>query len=203
MLVWQWKHSVPPCLLLALHLKRSIASLLMSKCKVCKGEFQKRSMTHKVCSPECAAQYAETERLRKQNRERRQQRERLKTRSQWLREAQAEFNKYIRLRDRDLPCISCGRYHDGAYDAGHYRSVGAAPQLRFDEDNCHKQCVPCNQFKAGNAIEYRIRLIERIGEERVGLLEGQQSSVKWTIDDAKRIKAEYREKCRQLMRGEL
>jgi len=125
----------------------------------------------------------------------------LKTLVQWLKEAQAAFNAFIRERDRDEPCISCGRYHQGSYDAGHYRSVGAARQLRFNEDNCFKQCVPCNQFKSGNAIEYRIRLIERIGAARVEALECNNEVAKYTIEDAKRIKAAYVLKLKELIRG--
>lgn len=150
---------------------------------------------------ECAAEYARQVREKAERKELRARKEKLKTRSQWLKEAQIEFNRYIRERDRDLPCISCGRFHSGAYDAGHYRSVGAAPQLRFDETNCHKQCVPCNQHKSGNAIEYRQGLISKIGRERVESLEGNNCIVKWTIEDAKRIKAEYKAKTAELIRN--
>jgi 5-methylcytosine-specific restriction endonuclease McrA len=157
-------------------------------------------MTHKCCTPECAQEYARIEREKKDRKETRTKLTALKTRSEWLKEAQVEFNRYIRERDRDLPCISCGRFHGGSYDAGHYRSVGAAPHLRFNEDNCWRQCVPCNQHKAGNAIEYRIHLVERIGTERVSSLESDNSVRKWSIDDAKRIKAEYRDKFKELQR---
>lgn len=150
---------------------------------------------------ECAAEYARQVREKEERKELRARKEKLKTRSQWLKEAQIEFNRYIRERDRDLPCISCGRFHGGSYDAGHYRSVGAAPQLRFNEDNCHKQCVPCNQHKSGNAIEYRRGLVERIGLQRVAILEANSETISWTIDDAKRIKAEYKAKTAELIRN--
>jgi hypothetical protein len=157
-------------------------------------------MTQKVCgSVECAAEYARQIREKEERKELRARKEKLKTRSQWLKEAQIEFNRYIRERDRDLQCISCGRLHSGAYDAGHYRSVGAAPQLRFDEDNCHKQCVPCNQHKSGNAIEYRRGLVERIGLQRVAIIEANSETIRWTIEDAKRIKAEYKAKTAELI----
>ena len=170
----------------------------MSKCKVYRSEFQKRSMTHKCCSPECAQEFALREREKKERKETRTKLTALKTRSEWLKEAQVEFNRYIRERDRDLPCISCGRFHGGSYDAGHYRSVGAAPQLRFDEANCHKQCVPCNQHKSGNSIEYRIGLLARIGATEVERIECSSDIVKWSIEDAKRIKAKYRDKLKAL-----
>jgi len=81
------------------------------------------------------------------------------------------FNRYIRLRDKDLPCISCGQFKDN-YDAGHFWSVGANSYLRYNEDNVHKQCSPsCNRWKNGNPLEYRIGLVKKIGEKRVQWLD--------------------------------
>lgn len=170
------------------------------KCAVksCRTPFHPRSMTHKCCSTDCAVQYAEQEKERKLKQERREGLAKLKTRTNWLKEAQAAFNAFIRERDKDLPCISCGRFHQGSWDAGHYRSVGAQPALRFDENNCHKQCVPCNQHKAGNIVEYRIRLVQKIGPEAVALLEIEHEPMKYTIEDAKRIKSVYRAKLKAL-----
>lgn len=179
-----------------------------AKCRICREAYEKRNMGQVVCSPKCAQAWAEKKRdktLRQQQkeirREHREQRERLKTRQQWLRDAQTIFNRYIRLRDHDLPCISCGRHHNGAYDAGHYRSVGAAPQLRFDERNVHKQCVPCNQHKSGNAIEYRMGLGARLGLLAVVSLESDNTVKRWTIDDAKEIIRIYRAKIKELQNG--
>lgn len=176
-----------------------------SRCRVCRADYVKRSMTHKVCGPDCAQALALEVRNKAERRaaaaERvkdRAKRETLKTRQQWLKEAQTAFNSWIRWRDRDLSCISCGRHHRGAHDAGHYRSVGAMPALRFHEDNVAKQCVPCNQHKSGNVLEYRIGLLARIGAERVAFLEGPHEPAKHTIEDAKRIKAEYKAKLKQL-----
>jgi hypothetical protein len=135
-----------------------------------------------VAQDERRAQERKTDRARKVA---------MKSRAQWLKEAQTAFNAWIRARDAEQPCISCGRYHDGKYDAGHFRSVGAQPALRFHELNCHKQCVPCNQHKAGNVVEYRIRLRQRIGDAAVALLEQDHPPAKFTIEQARAIKAEY------------
>lgn len=155
-------------------------------------------MTHKACKPECAEAHAETIRKAQERKTDRERRTALKTRQDWLREAQAAFNAFIRARDHDQPCISCGRFHDGSYDAGHYRSVGAAPALRFDETNVHKQCVPCNQHKGGNIVEYRIRLVEKIGRFAVELLEQEPPPAKFTIEEAQAIKKHYAAKTKQL-----
>jgi hypothetical protein len=126
-----------------------------------------------------------------------EKKEALKSRREVLNDTQRVFNKFIRLRDDALPCISCGE-HRNTYDAGHYRSTAAAPQLRFNEDNVHKQCVHCNQHKSGNAIEYRIGLVKRIGTERVEALECNNQTVKWTAEEARAIKAQYQQKIKFL-----
>lgn len=120
------------------------------------------------------------------------------------REAQTAFNAWIRLRDAAQPCISCGApppdlsgLHAGR-DAGHYRSVGSAPQLRYHPDNVAAQCVACNQWGAGKAVEYRAGLIARIGLARVEALECTNEPRKWTHDELRAIRDEYRAKTKQL-----
>lgn len=187
------------------------------KCAECGEKYQPTRQMQPCCDKdECklsfAVRHAEVSRKRRQLRAAQAERvaamedrktiklklEKLKPLSKWLKEAQAACNVYIRERDKDKPCISCGRFHQGAYDAGHYRSVGAAPSLRFDEANIHRQCVPCNQHKSGNVIEYRLGLIQRIGQAEVERLEGPLEVVKYTIEDAKRIKAEFVAKLKEL-----
>lgn len=119
-------------------------------------------------------------------------------RSYWMKKAQAAFNAYIRARDAGKPCISSGRPLVGKYDAGHYRSVGAHPELRFCELNCHGQSVADNQHRSGNLLEYRINLIKRIGQDAVDWLEGPHEPKKYTVDDLKAIEKEYKEKLRTL-----
>lgn len=133
-------------------------------------------------------------------------REKLKTLPELKKAAQVEFNKWVRARDHDKPCISCGApppdlsgFHAGR-DAGHYRSVGAAAHLRYHEDNCHAQCVHCNQYGAGKAVDYRIRLIERIGAARVEALEADNEPRKWTREELRAIAATYRQKLKELKR---
>jgi len=122
----------------------------------------------------------------------------IKSRAQWLAEAQAAVNAFIRARDELLPCISCGRHHQGQYHAGHYLSRGARPELRFEESNIHKQCAPCNNHLSGNAVLYRVGLVAKIGLARVEWLEGPHEPAKYTIDDAKAIKALYKAKLKAL-----
>jgi len=127
--------------------------------------------------------------------------ESVKTASEWRVEAQTAFNAYVRYRDRDLPCISCDATgnHDGLggyWDAGHYRSRGAAKHLSFHLHNCHKQCHKCNRYLSGNVVEYRKRLIMRIGSERVDKLENNNDTVKHDITYLRRIKQIFKNKLR-------
>ncbi|HED8921315.1 TPA: recombination protein NinG, partial [Pseudomonas aeruginosa] len=136
----------------------------LRKCQnpACGQEFTPRfSSTQKACSPACALaikdKHAKPARKAIADRERREikvRKERLKSRADHLREAQAAFNEFIRLRDADQPCISCGRHHDGQYHAGHYRTVAASPELRFEPLNVNKQCAPCNNHKSGDIVNY-------------------------------------------------
>ena len=125
----------------------------------------------------------------------------MQTRPQLLRKAQTAFNAYIRARDKGKPCISCDKPLDGGantFDAGHYRSVGSAPHMRFVEDNCHGQCKHCNNWLAGNHVEYRKRLLERIGERQLELLESDSTTRKYTKEALEEIAKHYREEARRL-----
>jgi hypothetical protein len=174
------------------------------KCKVCRELFQPRNMMHKACGPECAVALANQERLVKERKADRERKQALKTRRDWMADAQRAFNAFIRERDKDKPCISCGKpppdmtqLHAGR-DAGHYRSVGSAPHMRFIEDNCHAQCVKCNQYGSGMAVDYRISLTRRIGLERVEAVETDQTLRKFTVEELKAITKIYRAKLKAL-----
>jgi hypothetical protein len=168
------------------------------KCKICRTAFLLRSITHKACGPDCAATIAVTERERAERKETKARREAMKSRSAWLRDAQHAFNAYIRARDQQLPCVSCGRYTKAQRHAGHYLSVGSNPELRFHEDNVNSQCAHCNLHKSGNAVVYRMGLIAKIGIERVELLEGPHEPKKYSIEEAKAIRALYKAKLKEI-----
>ncbi len=167
------------------------------KCKVCKDKFSPWNSLTRTCSPICAIQDGRDQQAKKDRKELREGRDRLKTRSNWLREAQTVFNRYIRTRDDGNVCISC-QTPPKKKNAGHYRSVGAAPELRFNEKNCHLQCEYCNTYNSGNAIEYRINLVKLIGVEEVESLEGLHEPKKYTIEEIKEIKAKYSKMARDL-----
>ena len=120
-------------------------------------------------------------------------------RSKQLALAQKAFNSFIRYRDRECDCISCGRPTKPAQSqAGHYRSVGAAPHLRFNQFNNNKQCVQCNLHKSGNAVDYRINLVKKIGVESVERIEEENSPKKWTISEIRSIGDYYKRLLKRL-----
>lgn len=171
----------------------------------CRSEFVPARPLQAACSVSCAialtqARNAKEARAKdKQERAaRRAARERIKTKGDHLRETQAAFNEWIRERDRDLPCISCGRFHQGQWHAGHYRTVGGNPELRFHPLNCHRQCAPCNNHKSGDIVNYRINLVERIGADQVEWLEGPHEPPRYTIEELKAMKAKFRAMTRSL-----
>ena len=194
------------------------------KCKVCNEWFIPQYDNIRWCSPAHGAIYAielrtkekvkaEAKRIKdkhqadKEGRARRQKiRESFKTKSQWDKEAQSAFNRYIRIRDDGKECVSCGNpligknnYLTGsAIDASHYRSRGAASHLKFNVFNVHSACTRCNRQLSGNAVEYRIRLIERIGLERVERLESDNEPRRFDIPYLQRIKSIFTRKARAL-----
>ncbi|MBD2811897.1 recombination protein NinG [Xenorhabdus sp. Vera] len=188
------------------------------KCKECGEQYEPERQLQNTCSIQCAItkgkkleqkKREELERRRKKDNEIKQKlaRDKLKARklavkprSYWIQQAQQAVNAYIRERDCDLPCVSCGTFISAQWDAGHYRTTAAAPQLRFDEGNIHKQCIVCNQHKSGNLVPYRVELIRRMGLEQVEIIESNHDRHRWTIEECKAIKAEYREKLRELKR---
>lgn len=172
-------------------------------CKVCRNSFQPSRMGQKVCSPACALSLAKSERAKEEKRQQvlerkalRERKERIKSRQDWLREAQASVNRYVRLRDAHLGCVSCDRpaAWDGQWHASHLRSVGAASAVRFHLWNIHKACSICNNHLSGNLAHYRPRLVERIGADRVDWLESQTQLVRYDAAYLKRLKQVFAKK---------
>ncbi|MDY0650411.1 recombination protein NinG, partial [Pasteurella multocida] len=177
---------------------------LNRKCKICGEKFQTNFFNVQWCSPECGVKLArqrlekEKEKAAKKREKEEKKRieetkERMKTTTTLLSETQSAVNKYIRLRDRNKSCISCGKslvaeQLGGGFDAGHYRSRGSAPHLRFYTLNIHGQCKKCNHHLGGNYHQFRIGLIERLGIEKVEQIEADQRPRHYSKDDLRRIK---------------
>jgi len=185
----------------------------LHKCKVCKDLYVKTRPLQQVCSPSCALELA-GERVAKskqlvakaEKKVIKAKLEGMKTRPELLKAAQQSFNAFIRARDEGKPCICCGKPLNpigigGGFDAGHYRSVGSAPHLRFDERNVHGQTKHCNNYLAGNHVEYRKGLIERIGLDAIEALESDNEPRKYTREELIELAKHYRQLTRELKNG--
>ena len=178
------------------------------KCKCCKERFTpiNNNSLQKYCmqKDECITAhytYVKTIQRKSWNKRKREAKEKLKTKQDYEKELEPIFNEFIRKRDKDKPCISCGK-KAGAFTltAGHYYPAGSYKNLRFDEDNVHGQCWwDCNKNKSGNLIEYRIGLINRIGKARVATLEAHRLvGMKYSIEELKEMKIHYKQKIKDL-----
>jgi hypothetical protein len=122
-------------------------------------------------------------------------------RSHQVKRTQTIFNKYIRERDALKPCITCGNSKTYIqYHAGHYLSVGARPEHRFNPVNCHKQCARCNNWLSGNVANYRIALIERYGLTAVENLEADHKPKKYGVEALKVIQKWNQRKLKRLQK---
>lgn len=173
----------------------------MKTCKICRVKFiPTYSTLQPTCSsPRCVISWSRKVEEKKWKRDVQVMKERQKSISQWRRELQQVFNKYVRERDRGKGCISCGSKLQGKYDAGHYYSVGSYPNLRFHEDNCHGQCVYCNQHQHGNLLEYKIGINKRLGKYRVEQLEEQRNeTLRLPLNEIKISINQYKTKIKTL-----
>jgi hypothetical protein len=180
----------------------------VTACRVCKTQFTRSRPLQVVCGPECALALSRMKRdravakaLADDRKMTRAKLKSLKRRAELVKEAQREVNAYVRLRDASLPCVSCGRFHEGQWHAGHYMSTGARPDLRFDLANIHRQCAPCNNHKSGNIAMYRPELIRRVGLAEVERLEGPSQPDKMTRDELIALKAEFARRVREAQKA--
>jgi len=180
--------------------------LKVKTCTHCSREFVPARPLQNVCSALCASRLVRARSKQKKEADRVQVRERkaaLKRIPDLIKEAQREFNAFVRERDRVRPCICCGQplgdgEVGGAYDCGHYRSTGSAPHLRFDERNAHAQRKQCNRWGAGRAVDYRIGLVARLGLAAVEALEADNSVRKWSREELIEIRDRYKARVKEL-----
>ena len=198
------------------------------KCKQCKNPVVDESIAIRTplfifCSFECGKDYAvaksKAARKRLDNKsakvarvKHKADKERIKPLNKIKAEAQASFNKYVRMRDFYDGCISCNKSKEevetdqgwkvgGAWDAGHFKSRGAKKQLRFNLWNCKKQCKSCNagsgkfaQKAATVADQYEINLRNKIGDEKVNWLNNNNEIARFDCEYCLRIKKIFNKK---------
>ena len=201
------------------------------KCCGCKLRFPADTMTKhpsgNFCTDDCAISYAQArskrqraaiavKKIKQEKKSHSAAKRKLKDedRSFQLKKTQDRyFNPYIRLRDRDLPCVSCGRSDGeidysgvgGKWDCGHYKTRGAFPELRFDERNAAKQCKKCNggsgkYSRKGRSVKegFDIGMLERYGQERLDWLNGPHEAKRYTIANLKTLQRWFKRKTKRM-----
>ena len=177
------------------------------RCKNCKELFEVKRFNSKYCDKlDCktieAMQNLEKLKQKEQkdwSKRKKEIKKGMETVQELMKITQVTFNKYIRLRDKGLPCISCGVTMLKKINACHYYSSGGHKALTFNTDNVHSGCERCNSYLAGNLTEYRKGLIERIGIESVERLdELAHETRKYSREELRELNEYYKQKIKEL-----
>ena len=162
-------------------------------CKNCKKEFKPARPLQSVCGWSCANKYAK----RKEKAKKQRVKDEVKRYSVLMSEAKASFQKWVRERDKDKPCISCGKMVAEQWHGSHYYKAEVFRGVVFHELNVNKACSHCNRWLDGNLIPYRAELINRYGLEKVELLDKEADQTrqrKWERGELVEIRDEYKQK---------
>ena len=179
------------------------------RCKSCREPFTPSRPLQSACGVQCAIALTNVSRAKKQKADAAETRkewkaikESVKPRAKWLKEAEQAVNKYVRLRDAHLGCVSCDKPStwQGQWHASHLRSVASASAIRFNLWNINKSCSVCNAHLSGNLVEYLPRARLKIGDEKVEWLYTQNQPASYSIEYLKRLKTIFNKRCRMLER---
>lgn len=112
--------------------------------------------------------------------------------AQLKKKAQTVVNAFIRERDEDDVCISCGK--PKILQAGHLFNVKNYSALRYDVDNINGECAFCNAFNESHCVWYSINLRNKIGDERFNALLNKSLTPKkdWTREELNDIIEKYK-----------
>ena len=187
------------------------------KCKHCRELFTPFSSMAKACSVPCAIALGKTEKVKEFNKETTRRKKVInQTDLKWQhKQTQLAFNKLRVLQefkwfeDRGLEpeCISCG-YKNMDWCCGHFKTVGAAGRLRYDEKNTYLQCNKnCNMSMSGNingngySKGYIQGLHDRFGKESVSIIEYCRTNMhvkKWEWQDLEAMRVSFNQAIRNM-----
>ncbi len=109
---------------------------------------------------------------------------------------------FVRLRDKNKPCVSCGTPYNTEFQAGHYYKAETYSTTRFDEKNIHGQCRHCNLFKDGNINGYTLGIQNRLTKKEIDQLNQKalksKHAQKWDSEELKKIINKYKIKSKEL-----
>ena len=177
----------------------------MPRCTKCKEKFEPKTFNRKFCyKDECNDAYFEflkAQAIKKAEQDKRKHKKENKRKQDYEKDLERVFNEFIRLRDKDEPCISCDKPpNQFKLTAGHYFPAGSNKSVRFDENNVHGQCwFNCNKNQHGNLSEYQPRLVKKIGQEAFDELSRKRHEKRgYTIPELQELIVVYKEKVKKL-----
>ena len=166
------------------------------KCKMCKSSFIPTRPMQTICSFECSIEYAKNKNKIAREKKARKVKKEFKEndKSTLLKLAEKVVNTYIRLRDLNKPCCSCGHLEGRQFHSGHYENVAGKQQLRFYTLNINKQCSICNNYLSANLVPYRKFMIDKYGFEKVEWIENNNERGNYTVEYLQRLIKVFRKK---------
>lgn len=174
---------------------RKTPKLKLKECgySECENKFIPQRPMQTTCSVSCAIKFNDEKEVKKRVK---QMESNVTKLSVYKGLARQTMQRWVRLRDEQLPCISCGTYVTNQWDGGHYYKAELYSGVIFNEINVNKQCCECNGDNMhGNPIEYRKGLIRKYGEAKVmelDVLAIQKKQYSWTRDELIEITNKYK-----------
>lgn len=127
--------------------------------------------------------------------------EAIKTPADHKKPAQSAVNRYVNLRDRDKPCISCGKSpYLGVRHASHYKARGSNSALTYNLYNINSSCYSCNVANSGNIPGYRKGIIEKYDADRLEWLDNHPRSRDYSNEYHHRIARIFTKKAKRLIK---
>lgn len=121
-------------------------------------------------------------------------------------------HELVKLLDAKEPCIVCQGFDCGnrsEWDAGHYLTKAAHPELKFDPRNIFKQCSLTNTASTGRSsaeasirVKFEQGIIKRIGMAHLEWLKSHHEPRKFTCQELADYRAEVAADVARLKRGE-
>ena len=165
------------------------------RCKNCKQLFEPVRFNQKYCfDPECVKVWVTTEQDKQWKKKKAKLKVELMTKKDYEKILQQLVNKYVRMRDKGQPCISCQKPIKGKMDAGHLYAVGNYPSVRFNLKNINGQCINCNQYNGGAINDYRLNFVLKYSREdleELDILAHQQRQ--YSVTEIKEMIHEFKE----------
>lgn len=170
------------------------------RCKNCRQLFDPARFNQKYCfDPECVKVWVTSEKEKQWKKKKATLKVELMTKKDYEKILQQLVNKYVRMRDKGQPCISCQKPIKGKCDAGHLYAVGNYPSVRFNLKNINAQCINCNQYNGGAINDYRINFVKKYSQQDLDELDQlAHQQRQFTVQEIKDLITEFKEKTKNI-----